>query len=91
MRCIYLLIEVADSSLLYDRNVKMPMYAAAGIVEFWLVDVEAQSIEVYRQPDANGYAETQIFKPGQNISLTAFPDVQIPVESVFPIGKGDKA
>jgi Uma2 family endonuclease len=84
---IYLLIEVADSSIAFDRNVKIPMYAAAGIPEVWLVDVEAQSIEVYRQPESDSYAEIQIFKPGESIGLQSFPDVQVPVAEVLPIGK----
>jgi Uma2 family endonuclease len=81
---IYLLIEVADSSIAFDRNVKMPMYGAAGIPEAWLVDIEAQCIEVYRHPESGSYAESQTFKPGQSISLQAFPDIQIAVTEVLP-------
>ncbi|AFY72103.1 protein of unknown function DUF820 (plasmid) [Thalassoporum mexicanum PCC 7367] len=88
---IYLLIEVSDSSVGIDKNYKMPLYAQAGIPETWLVNLPAQSIEVYRQSTANRYAEPQIYKSGQTISLQSFPAMQIPVAQIFPIGKGDKA
>ncbi|AFY72148.1 protein of unknown function DUF820 (plasmid) [Thalassoporum mexicanum PCC 7367] len=82
---IYLLIEVADSSLAFDRNVKMPMYAAAGILEVWLVDIEAQCIEVYWLATGDRYGSSQIYRAGESISLQAFPDVQVPVVAVFPV------
>lgn len=51
-----LLIEVADSSLDLDRRVKMPLYAAAGIAEVWLIDLANDAVEVYRDPDAPAQA-----------------------------------
>ena len=54
---VLLVIEVADTSLERDRDVKMPRYAAAGIPEAWLVDLVADAISVYRGPGPHGYSE----------------------------------
>ncbi len=56
---VLLLIEVADSSLAYDRDVKVPIYARYGIPEVWIVDVAAAAVEVYRGPTAGGYADVE--------------------------------
>jgi Uma2 family endonuclease len=52
---ILLLVEVADSSIGYDRAFKIPLYAKAGIAEVWLVDVQANIVAVYNQPTPDGY------------------------------------
>src|SRR5438034_4682131 len=54
---ILLVVEVADSSLAYDREVKIPLYAEAGIREAWVVDLNAETISVYRDPGPEGYRE----------------------------------
>ncbi|MGH2718992.1 MAG: Uma2 family endonuclease [Actinomycetota bacterium] len=79
-----LLIEVADSSLDFDRSVKAPLYAATGVPELWIVDVGARAIEVYRVPGPDGYAERRILVAGQErIAPEAFRDVEVSVEDVF--------
>lgn len=72
---ILLIIEVADSTISYDRDVKMPLYAANGIPEMWLFDVNQQIIEGYSQPSASGYKRSQRYEQGDTLSLLAFPDV----------------
>ena len=72
---ILLIIEVADSSLDYDRHVKAPLYAAAGIPEMWLFDVNKKIIEGYSQPSPNGYKLLRRYDEGDNLSILAFPDV----------------
>ena len=72
---ILLIIEVADSTIDYDRDVKMPLYAANGIPEMWLFDVNQQVIEGYSQPSASGYKRSQRYEQGDKLSLIAFPDV----------------
>jgi len=52
---VLLLVEVADSTLAYDRDVKRPLYARAGIPEVWILDLEARHIEVHREPDDDVY------------------------------------
>ena len=80
---VILLVEVADSSLGYDREVKAPLYADFGIPEHWIVDVTAGVIEVYRQPHQGRYQDVRRFGRGQTISLEAFPEVTFPVESIL--------
>src|SRR5665811_1663638 len=52
---VLLVVEVADSSVGYDREVKVPLYAASGIPEVWVVDLEARTVETYRSPGSAGY------------------------------------
>jgi Uma2 family endonuclease len=80
---VYLLIEVASASLLFDRRVKLPLYARVGVPEVWIVNVQARQLEVYRNPKGEDYAERQILQPTDRISLLAFPDVEIPLSEVF--------
>ena len=79
---IFLLVEVSETSLEYDREVKLPLYARAGIMEIWIVDVEQAVLEVYRQPVADGYTETLRLAKGETISPMAFPDLTIQVEQI---------
>lgn len=79
-----LLIEVAESSLAYDRSTKLRLYAAAGIPEYWVVDGVAESIEVYRTPYANGYRDVaRVAGPTATVALQAFPDVALALTDIF--------
>jgi Uma2 family endonuclease len=80
---VLLLIEVADSSLAYDRLVKRPLYARHGIVEFWIVDLSAEEVEVCRTPAGDDY--TSIVRVGRSgsIELVSLPGVIIPVAALF--------
>jgi Uma2 family endonuclease len=79
-----LLIEVAQSSLAYDRSTKLALYAAARIPEYWVVDSAAESIEVHRTPHADGYREvTRVTDPTAKVALQAFPDVALALAEVF--------
>ncbi|MBX9255102.1 Uma2 family endonuclease [Desmonostoc muscorum CCALA 125] len=80
---IFLLIEVADSTILYDREEKIPLYAQANIIEVWLVDINQEIVEVYRQPTAAGYQHIQKFTRGQSLTILGFPDVNITVNGIF--------
>jgi len=80
---ILLLIEVADTTVESDRQIKIPLYAENGIIEVWLVDINEQCIEVYREPSPNGYQNIQRFVRGQNLSILAFPETIISVDEVL--------
>ena len=80
---VLLLIEVAESSLAYDRSTKLRLYAAAGIPEYWVVDCAAESIEVHRTPDAGGYRDASRVTGAATVSLQAFPDVALTLAEVF--------
>ncbi len=56
---VLLVIEIADSSLAYDREVKAPLYARCGIPEVWIVDVNGAAVEIHRQPGPHGYASIE--------------------------------
>jgi Uma2 family endonuclease len=80
---IYLLVEVADTTASYDRRVKLPFYARAGIPEVWLIDLEAQQIEVYREPSAQGYRQMQIVERGQSLRVQAFSEIELKTEEIM--------
>jgi len=66
---IYLLVEVADTSLEYDRTTKLPLYARHGVREVWLVDLRHDVVEVHRDPDADGYRIAQSYRDAGAIRL----------------------
>jgi len=78
-----LVVEVMDTSVATDRGVKLPLYARSGIVEVWLVDVGADTIEVYRSPSAVGYADTRVLRHGDLITPQAFSDVTLAVDDLL--------
>jgi Uma2 family endonuclease len=78
-----LLVEVADASLRKDRGIKTALYAAAGIPEFWLVNVPDHVVEVHRHPSAGRYSEIrQVGKDGY-LEALAFPALKIPVSDLL--------
>ena len=80
---ILLLIEVADTTVESDRQIKIPLYAENGILEVWLVDINEQCIEVYREPSPNGYQNVQRLVRGQNLSILAFSEIITSVDEVL--------
>ncbi len=80
---VLLLIEVSDTSLKHDRTVKVPLYARFGIVEVWLVNLVENCIEVYLNPQPDGYAETVIKSPGEVIVPSQFPNLTVAVTDVL--------
>ena len=79
---VFLVVEVADASLHYDRLAKMPLYAAAGVAEAWIVDVEARRIETYRRLHVSGYAEARGHPGDATVIPLAFPELAIPVVQI---------
>ena len=73
------IIEVAESSLAYDRGRKLRMYASCGVPEYWVVSIPERRVEVYRDPQHNGYARCDRNEPGQSIQLASFTDVVLSV------------
>ncbi len=80
---ILLIIEVADSTIAYDRDVKSPLYAANGIPEMWLFDVNKKVIEGYSQPSASGYKRMQRYEPNDALVMLSLPDVVFKWEELF--------
>jgi Uma2 family endonuclease len=79
----HLVIEVAASSLRKDRRIKAPLYASSRVAEYWIVNVMERNIEVFRDSDGTAYRTTSVHELGETLSLVAFPDVTIPIRSVF--------
>jgi Uma2 family endonuclease len=76
---VFLVIEVADSTLDYDREEKLPAYARAGIAEVWIINLNERCIEVNREPTFTGYVSESILVSGEQASPKAFPDVSVNV------------
>ena len=80
---VLLLIEVSDSTLRYDRDTKVPLYARAGIPEVWLLDVAGQRLEIYRRPSPEGYREIHYPAPAESIAPVLLPELILSVASLF--------
>ena len=80
---IVLIVEVAESSLAYDRTRKLRLYAAAGIKEYWVAGVDGEWVEVHRSPAGQAYREIRRFERHESIAPLAFPDVVIQVADIF--------
>jgi Uma2 family endonuclease len=78
-----LVIEICDSSLRYDQEVKVPLYAAHGVPEVWLVDLQHRRLEIYREPGTNGYR--LILRPDSTevISPVLLPRLRVPVKDIW--------
>ena len=74
---VLLLTEVADSSLRRDRDVKRPIYAAAGVREYWIVDLESNTVITHRVPRGDAYTVIGTHDRTANIAPEAFPDLPI--------------
>ncbi len=78
-----LLVEVADSSLRYDRKMKLPLYAGAGIPEYWIVDLQGRVVDAYKLPEGGGYAKEVTYRGGDQVPLSAAPDIVVALPVVL--------
>lgn len=86
---ILLVIEIADSSLNYDQKVKLPLYAEAGISDYWLFNLVENHLEAYSEPYQEvqgnfGYSVKRILLPNRAIALSCFPDLSLNLSKIFP-------
>lgn len=86
-----LIVEVAETSLMYDRTTKASLYAKSGIMDYWVVNLQDNRVEVYRdpvqmvdQPFGYGYSTAAIYKPSETIAPLAVPDKVIDVDDLLP-------
>ena len=80
---VLLLVEVAESSLNYDRDLKLPLYARAGIAEVWLVTLLPQVIEVYSAPGESDYAERREARRGGSVTARNVPGLVLTVADIL--------
>lgn len=81
---VLLLVEVCDSTGPTDRGRKLPLYARAGVTEVWLVDLDADRVDVHREPGPAGYASVRPLRRGDRLQVAALPDLELPVDEVLP-------
>jgi Uma2 family endonuclease len=81
---VYLIIEVADTSLTYDTEIKAKLYAEAGITDYWVLDVSDRRLIVFREPHQQGYQSQVILNEQQAITPLAFPDLAIAITDILP-------
>ncbi len=80
---VLLVVEVADSTLRYDRTVKLPLYARAGIAEVWIVDLHRRVVDVHRAPAGDAYTTVETYGPDGAIALALAPDIRVALGRVF--------
>jgi len=80
---IFLIVEISDSTLGRDRFAKGLAYARADIRQYLILNVQDQTIEDYRQPNADGYQSKQTYRNGEQFNLVAFPEIEIKVDDLF--------
>jgi Uma2 family endonuclease len=80
---VLLVVEVADSSVQFDRNVKVPLYARALIPAVWLVDLNAGVIEIYSQPTGGTYQAVRTARRGDSLTIDSLPGLAIPVDDIL--------
>ena len=81
---VYFVIEVSDTTLAYDRGVKLARYAAAGIPEVWILNLRGREVTTHNDPAESGYATVRTYRAGESISPRAFPDVVLAVSDFMP-------
>jgi Uma2 family endonuclease len=80
---VFLIVEVADSRIKFDGEIKVALYGENNVVEVWLVDINEQCLEVYRQPICSIYQEVQKLKRREFLSVQRFSDINIQVDEIL--------
>jgi Uma2 family endonuclease len=71
---VYLLIEVAETTIQTDRHYKQKLYARDGILEYWILNLNTNQLEVYRNPEEDRYRDVKTFNAGEKVACLAFPN-----------------
>jgi Uma2 family endonuclease len=80
---VLLLIEVAETTLAFDRETKLPLYAKHGVPEVWILDLDARRLEIHREPDEGGYRRKLERGEAESIAPMALPAAALQVGAVF--------
>jgi Uma2 family endonuclease len=81
-RDVFLVIEVAESSVDYD-HAKLRFYARAAMAEVWIVNLPDECVEIYRDPRGESYVETRVARAGEQVACLAFPDLVLTVDDIL--------
>ena len=87
---ILMIMEVSDSTLVFDRVRKSRVYAQAGITQYCLLNLQTRELEDYRQPGSDGYRSKQTYSEHESFKLAAFPQVAVKVAELLPTVKAVK-
>lgn len=80
---VFLLIEVSDTTLAYDRGTKVPLYAREGVPEVWIADLKGKRVLVFREPSTAGYRDSHTMRASERLAPTAFPDVEFAISDIL--------
>ena len=81
---VFLVVEVAHSSLAFDLGTKVPLYARAGVREVWVVDIGERAIHVFRQPAEGAYRTAFVARASERVACEALPEAALQVSELFP-------
>jgi Uma2 family endonuclease len=82
---IYLIIEVSDSTIDYERYTKISLYAEANIQEVWIVNLKEECLEVYRHPLHGSYQNIQKYSINERVFITSFPDIEFTIAEILGV------
>jgi Uma2 family endonuclease len=80
---VLLVIEVSDTTLEYDRKIKVPLYARAGIPEVWIVNLADENVETFAEPSGGAYQTTAAFSRGEEIQSRSLAALRVNVSEIF--------
>lgn len=83
---VLVLIEVSDSTLKYDRDTKLPLYAEAGIGEVWIVNLVSNIVEVHTKPEYGIYQAVRIYRPGETVESESVSNLTIETNKILDQG-----
>ncbi|WP_395145005.1 Uma2 family endonuclease [Armatimonas sp.] len=81
---VLLVMEISDSTLAFDKETKSETYAEAEIKEYWILDINARTLEVRREPRGKAYRSSRLYDESESASPLAKPDAQISVAALLP-------
>ena len=81
---IVLVAEISDTTLRFDRTKKAALYARAGILEYWIVNITGRQVVIHRQPTYEGYAEISAYGPDEMIATLTQPDHTVQISDLLP-------
>lgn len=84
---IFLLVEVADTTLYTDCKQKSLTYAKAGITDYWVLNVNKRQVHVFREPNGEKYQQEILLNEEATLSLVAFPEIEVLITQLFPSKK----
>ena len=80
---VFLVIEVSNATLAYDRGEKLAAYARSGVREYWIVNLADQVLEQHAEPKGEAFAHRRVFRPGDNVAVAEFPTDTIAVAEIL--------